>query len=884
MSFLAPLFFVGLAAIGIPILVHLIQRERKEVIHFPSLMFLRKIPYQSVERRRIHNWWLLALRAAAMLLLVSAFSRPFLTHADEKSAAATTGAREVVILLDRSASMGYGDHWTRAKAEADLQEANPVAPWMWRPDWAERRAKSENPGKAATAWFFCIVWNLLSVPAAIAAVPQMLRTGDLRMLFVLIFPAVGVVALVFAIRASLRDRRFGDTYFQFDSVPFSPGSPVRGAIHLRFEADAPQGIDLRLACIRRTVTGTGKNRSVTESVLWQTDRNIPSSSLGADPVGRTIPVDFALPADVLVTAGDIPSERVLWRLHAQADIPGINYSDDFEIPVFRTSLSSATQAVDAQQLPSSSGSTDGFGFPSVAVGASDSGPVSAPTQPKVRISPQTGGTEFFFPALRTPARDLGLFVFTVVWSGIVYFLATRASIPFAVVFGLFDLLLIAGLFHSVFGSARVLVNSAEIAWRREMFGLGRTRTVPVSEIQSLVAVSGGQQSGTRENVLYSIRLRTKDGRRITLADEIDTRQEARWIVSQMESCAGLQLDTHVEADLPLGVAPQPGRPPIPGGRQNPKAALAVAAFGAVFMVATFAFQWSAFRNARGRVSHAASSKAARNSAPVARRNFPSPLRDEDTARIFAMPVQDQAEELLERAIEHDEKALELFTENVGTWVSRVHKSPRMATLEQRSRFSKDLRVRYANVDINLALEGWTKSEDSVEKLIARAKPGSPYRTYGVYYLGMLGGRGVEYDRIHSLLLDYAQHDSDAAVRQWSVEGLRFLGKDEVLDELWDSFTQDPSFSVRDRAGCNISDCGLFTRAQRMRMVPQLIDLASDSSTPPQMRSWSFLALREITDENLAPDAAAWSRWFADHGAERLAQFQQADWWQIRGDE
>ena len=35
-----------------------------------------------------------------------------------KAAAALSGAREVVILLDRSASMGYGDHWARAQAEA----------------------------------------------------------------------------------------------------------------------------------------------------------------------------------------------------------------------------------------------------------------------------------------------------------------------------------------------------------------------------------------------------------------------------------------------------------------------------------------------------------------------------------------------------------------------------------------------------------------------------------------------------------------------------------------------------------------------------------------------------------------------------------------------
>jgi hypothetical protein len=118
MSFLAPLFFAGLAAIAIPVIVHLIQRERKEVVQFPSLMFIRKIPYQSVERRRIHNWLLLALRAAAMALLVAAFTRPFFKVDPVKAAAASAGAREVVILLDHSASMGYGDHWDRAKAEA----------------------------------------------------------------------------------------------------------------------------------------------------------------------------------------------------------------------------------------------------------------------------------------------------------------------------------------------------------------------------------------------------------------------------------------------------------------------------------------------------------------------------------------------------------------------------------------------------------------------------------------------------------------------------------------------------------------------------------------------------------------------------------------------
>ena len=111
MAFLTPLFLAGLGAIAIPVLIHLIQRERKRVIEFPSLMFVRRIPYQSVRRRRIRHWALLLLRAAAIALIVAAFARPFSAQG-AVAAAAGGGAREVVILLDQSASMGYGDHWS----------------------------------------------------------------------------------------------------------------------------------------------------------------------------------------------------------------------------------------------------------------------------------------------------------------------------------------------------------------------------------------------------------------------------------------------------------------------------------------------------------------------------------------------------------------------------------------------------------------------------------------------------------------------------------------------------------------------------------------------------------------------------------------------------
>lgn len=118
LAFLVPAFLAGLAALAIPVLVHLRHKERKEPIRFPSLMFLRRIPFREVRRQQLQNWPLFALRALAVILLVTAFARPFFRGGEPPVGAIGVEGREVVILLDRSASMGYGSRWLRAQAAA----------------------------------------------------------------------------------------------------------------------------------------------------------------------------------------------------------------------------------------------------------------------------------------------------------------------------------------------------------------------------------------------------------------------------------------------------------------------------------------------------------------------------------------------------------------------------------------------------------------------------------------------------------------------------------------------------------------------------------------------------------------------------------------------
>ncbi len=117
MGLLAPLFLLGLAAVAVPVLIHLRLRHRTRVVRFPSLMFISRAPYRSMRRRRLRDVLLLLMRCLAVALLAVAFARP-LWQGDAAAGAAST-SRLVVVLLDNSFSMGFGDRWQRAAAAAE---------------------------------------------------------------------------------------------------------------------------------------------------------------------------------------------------------------------------------------------------------------------------------------------------------------------------------------------------------------------------------------------------------------------------------------------------------------------------------------------------------------------------------------------------------------------------------------------------------------------------------------------------------------------------------------------------------------------------------------------------------------------------------------------
>src|SRR5207245_11711180 len=98
MSFLNPYLLFGSLALAVPVLIHLVRREKTEIIPFSSLMFLLRVPKRSIRQQKIKNLLLMALRLLLLAFLVSAFARPYIS---QQTAAPVNGGntRAVVLML-----------------------------------------------------------------------------------------------------------------------------------------------------------------------------------------------------------------------------------------------------------------------------------------------------------------------------------------------------------------------------------------------------------------------------------------------------------------------------------------------------------------------------------------------------------------------------------------------------------------------------------------------------------------------------------------------------------------------------------------------------------------------------------------------------------------
>jgi len=135
-SFLNPAALLALAAVAVPLFLHLFNLRRPRTVEFSSLDFVKELQKSAVQRVRIKQWLLLALRMLAIACLVLAFAQPTLTS--ELGGMGASVPTTHAIVVDNSLSMTAdgegGSYFDQAKRKVEgvlgtVEENDQVLVW-----------------------------------------------------------------------------------------------------------------------------------------------------------------------------------------------------------------------------------------------------------------------------------------------------------------------------------------------------------------------------------------------------------------------------------------------------------------------------------------------------------------------------------------------------------------------------------------------------------------------------------------------------------------------------------------------------------------------------------------------------------------------------------
>jgi hypothetical protein len=393
---------------------------------------------------------------------------------------------------------------------ATREQRHPEAPWLWREDWASGQITDSSRLTMWGSWAFAVLWNLVSLPAAIVAVRAALGQGNRTALVALLFPGVGVGLTVWAVRATLRYRRFGVSRLELATLPAAVGHALEGTVRPPAGLRPPEGFRLVLSCLRRETSGSGRSRSTTERLLWQDERRTMGGGAG-------IPVAFAIPADAVPSDPRAGGDRVLWRLEVTGEVPGVDYAAAFEVPVFHTAVSDTPRTEAERALDAT-----------VLAPADYRQPAGSPIQ----VSTTRRGTEIYYPA-RNPGMAAGLTVFAAIWLGaIALMIAVHAPIFFPIVFGLFGLLLVYLVLDAWLGVTRVTAERGRVTVATGWLTPRREQALRADEI-SEVAIRIASQAGNTP--YYEVSLVTSTGKRVAAGQGIRDKREAEWLAAMLRT-------------------------------------------------------------------------------------------------------------------------------------------------------------------------------------------------------------------------------------------------------------------------------------------------------------------------------------------------------------
>ena len=101
MTFANPLFLIGLAAVLVPIVIHLFNFRRYKTVYFSNVKMLEDIKRKTRREQTVQQLVVLALRISGIAALVLAFAQPAIAPKEQ----AGKKGNLITVFLDNSYSM-----------------------------------------------------------------------------------------------------------------------------------------------------------------------------------------------------------------------------------------------------------------------------------------------------------------------------------------------------------------------------------------------------------------------------------------------------------------------------------------------------------------------------------------------------------------------------------------------------------------------------------------------------------------------------------------------------------------------------------------------------------------------------------------------------------
>jgi hypothetical protein len=399
------------------------------------------------------------------------------------------------------------------------------APWTSRADWKAGLIPAGNNTKvAATTMTVVAVYALIAMSPLLWKFPEVFAHSDKFLKWAsFAFPLVALLLIAWIIYLKIRERKFGQSTLLLASTPGVIGGQLAGVVRVPKSIAPADGFRLTLNCL--DWVSSGKSRS--EKSVWQ-DEQVVMEPMSGGSKGTAIPVLFAIPFDCPETTRPGQTGEIHWRLDVAARVPGVDYQAKFDVPVFKTAESRPDFKLD-----------EGL----VAQVGPGPNPDLVLREAGIIKEPLAGGVRLEFPMARHAAVAL---VFTAALAGmLIVTWAMHAAAPImAIIFGLFSLLVVYMVLGLWFYRSVAEALSSGLILRGGLMGIGRTRVIPVEDIEKFT-LDEGMRSGT--TVWNNIVVVLRNGKKHTVGKLISGKLAQRIVIDELQTALGMHPDDNVSS-------------------------------------------------------------------------------------------------------------------------------------------------------------------------------------------------------------------------------------------------------------------------------------------------------------------------------------------------